>query len=296
MNLIKKTNIDFLGKRKWMYIFSVVVILVGMGAFAVRGRGNFGVDFVGGDMLRIATKMPSSVIAIRQAVGHLDLSEIVVQEVGSTNDQFIIKSPPGTAEKIAAGLAAELGPDSIEVKGRSEVSPSMSTSLRKRAMMAFFIGLLGMLVYITIRFEFHFAACATLAIFHDLFFVVGIMAMLGFVVDTQMIAALLTVAGFSVNDTIVVFDRIRETMRKTRSTNYIELFNTAINETLSRTILTGLSSIVMVLLIFLFGGESLRGFSLTLFVGFVMGMYSSVFIATSFLVDWQRKGAYKLRL
>ena len=120
--------------------------------------------------------------------------------------------------------------------------------------------------------------------------------MLGYVIDTQIIAALLTIAGVSINDTIVIFDRIRESMRKTRSSNYIELFNQAINETLSRTVLTGITTITMVLLLFFLGGESLRGFSLALCIGFVVGTYSSIFIATSLLVDWQRKGSYKLRL
>ncbi|MFA5645111.1 MAG: protein translocase subunit SecF [Candidatus Ratteibacteria bacterium] len=296
MELIKKTNFDFLGKRKWAYLFSLTVILAGIITFAIRGKSNFGVDFVGGDMLRIGTKAPSSVVHVRQAVSRLNLSEIVVQEVGSTHDQFIIKSPPNTAMKIAALLTEEFGPDFVEVKGRSEVSPSMSVSLRNRALMAFFIGLFGMLIYITIRFEFHFATCATLAIFHDLLFVVGVMVMLGYVIDTQIIAALLTIAGVSINDTIVIFDRIRESMRKTRSSNYIELFNQAINETLSRTILTGITTIIMVLLLFFLGGESLRGFSLALCIGFVVGTYSSIFVATSLLVDWQRKGSYKLRL
>jgi len=169
-------------------------------------------------------------------------------------------------------------------------------TLRKKSLFAFLVGIIGILIYLTIRFEFHFATCATISIFHDLLIILAILAFSGKSIDGTIIAALLTIAGYSVNDTVVVFDRVRENIRKTRSKNYFELFNLSINETISRTLLTGLSVIVVVILLFFFGGEPLKDFAYTLFFGFIFGTYSSIFVASAILVDWQKKSAFRLNL
>ncbi len=296
MELIKKTNIDFMGKRKWFYIFSLAIIVIGMTVFGIRGRANFGVDFVGGDLLQIKLVSPASVADVRDQLKNLNIPEITVQEVGTEHNEFIIKSSPDTADRIINALESNYGKENIEVLSKSVVSPSMSVTLRKKSLFAFLVGIIGILIYLTIRFEFHFATCATISIFHDLLIILAILAFSGKSIDGTIIAALLTIAGYSVNDTVVVFDRVRENIRKTRSKNYFELFNLSINETISRTLLTGLSVIVVVLLLFFFGGEPLKDFAYTLFFGFIFGTYSSIFVASAILVDWQKKSAFRLNL
>lgn len=296
MGLIKNPNIDFIGKRKWPYIFSLVVIVVGMTVFGFRGRANFGVDFVGGDLVQIKFALTSSVAKVREDLKKLNIPEITVQEIGTQQNEFIIKSPPGTSDKIIGALETVYGKENVEVLAKSEISPSMSVALRKKALTAFFVGLVGILLYLTIRFEFHFAVCATIAIFHDLLVVIAILALSKKVIDGTIIAALLTIAGYSVNDTIVIFDRIRENLRKTRSKNYAELFNQSINETLSRTVLTVLTVIVVDILLFIFGGEPLKNFAYTLLFGFFFGAYSSIFVASAILIDWQKSAAFRFRL
>ncbi|MCS7181268.1 MAG: protein translocase subunit SecF, partial [bacterium] len=184
----------------------------------------------------------------------------------------------------------------ILIKGVSVVSPSMSITLRKRAIKAFLIGLIGILIYLTIRFEFRFAVAATIAIFHDILVVLSFLAFTGKQIDGFVLAALLTIAGYSVNDTVVIFDRIRENLRKTRSTDYLTIFNKSINETLSRTILTVLTTLFVVLTIFFFGGETLHTFAFCLIVGFIFGTYSSIFIASAIVIDWLKKSSARLKL
>jgi preprotein translocase SecF subunit len=296
MELIKKTNFDFLGKRKVWYLFSGVIILAGISVFIMRGNANFGVDFIGGDLLQVRFKTPTSVAVVRGELDKLGISDITVQEIGTAGNEYVIKSPPQTSARIVERLNSIMTQSGVEVLGESQVSPAMSSALKKRALLAFFGGLFGILLYLTVRFEFHFAACATIATFHDLLFVIAIIAFSRKAIDGPIIAALLTIAGYSVNDTIVIFDRIRENVRKTRSTNYQAVFNQAINETLSRTVLTVLTVLFVDLLLFLLGGEALRNFAYTLLFGFILGAYSSIFIASALLIDWQRRTGFKIKI
>ncbi|MGC8805655.1 MAG: protein translocase subunit SecF [Candidatus Ratteibacteria bacterium] len=296
MELIKNTRIDFIGRRKWAYLFSLVIIVIGMTMFGLKGKANFGIDFIGGDIVQIRLSQPGSVAVVRKEIENLNIPEITVQEVGTEHNEFIIKSPPATSDRILATLETKFGKENIQTLAKSVISPSMSVTLRKRALTAFFAGLVGILLYLTIRFEFHFAVCATIAIFHDLLIVIAILALSNKIIDGTIIAALLTIAGYSVNDTIVIFDRVRENLRKTRSKNYVEIFNLSINETLSRTVLTVLTVIFVDIMLFIFGGEPLKNFAYTLLFGFFFGAYSSIFIASAILIDWQRKSAFRFKL
>jgi len=295
MELVKKTNFDFMGKRKIAYLFSIIVILWGMTTFFIRGKKNFGVDFTGGDLLQIAFKNSISVSEIRDTLSTLNIGSFTVQTVGTEEKEVIIKSNPNTSDTILKAIQQKYGQD-IEIKNKTIISPSMSTSLRNKALFSFLLGIIGILIYLAIRFEFRFAVGATVAIFHDLLFVISILAIAGKQIDSTIIAALLTIAGYSVNDTVVIFDRIRENVRKTRSDNYIDIFNLSINETLSRIILTGLTTILVVILFFFFGGESLHDFSFSLLVGFIIGTFSSVFVAPSLVIEWHRIRPYKIKL
>ncbi len=296
MDIIKNTNFDFMGKRKIAYVFSLVVIVVGIIFFGIRGKANFGVDFVGGDMLNIEFTEGVDASEIRAIIRDLNIGYYSVQVLGVENKEFIIKSGPETQDKIINAFSDKYGSDRFTVKAKSMVSPSMSVSLRKKALLAFITGMIGILLYLTIRFEFRFAVGATVAIFHDILFVVSILVLTKQQIDASVIAALLTIAGYSVNDTVVIFDRVRENIRKYRGDDYTVVFNKSINETLSRTLLTGLTTIFVVICLFLFGGESLHVFSFCLLIGFVIGTYSSIFVATSLLIDWHRIQPHKFNV
>jgi len=298
MEIIKSPNFNFIGKKNIVYIFSCVVIIWGMVVLAMRGKDNFGVDFVGGDMLNVEFKQSTSVNDIRARLKELNIGSFSVQVLGTEGKEFIIKSGPNTSEKIVEALSQIYGTegDAFSIKGKSSVSPSMSVSLRKKAFYAFILGMIGILIYITVRFEFRFAVGATLAIFHDILFVVAVLALTRKQIDASVIAALLTIAGYSVNDTVIIFDRIRENIRKTRSDDYFTLFNKSINETLSRTILTVLTTLFVVFLLFLMGGETLHTFAFCLLVGFVIGTYSSVFIASAIVIDWHKWKPHKFKV
>jgi preprotein translocase subunit SecF len=298
MELIKNTSFNFIGKRNIAYIFSLIVIVWGMVVFGMRGKENFGVDFVGGDMLNLEFAEKVSAAELRETIRGSDTGYYSVQALGVEGREFIIKSSPGTSERIINVLSEKYGGAgaSFTIKGRSFVSPSMSVMLRKKALYAFIIGIIGILLYLTIRFEFRFAVGATLAIFHDMLFVVAVLALTKKQIDATAIAALLTVAGYSVNDTVVIFDRIRENIRKTRSIDYVTVFNNSINETLSRTILTSLTTLFVVSFLLFRGGEALHIFSFSLLIGFLIGTYSTVFIAASVLIDWHRFRPHKFKV
>jgi len=299
MELIKNTHFDFLGKRKIAYVFSCAVIIWGMVVFGMRGKQNFGVDFIGGDMLNMEFSRGISAAEIRGYLKNLNIGYYSVQALGAEGREFIIKSSPGTSRKIVEyfeGMEAGTPEKSFTVKGESSVAPSMSISLRKKALYAFAAGILGILLYLTVRFEFRFAFGATLAIFHDMIFVVAVLALTKRQIDASVIAALLAVAGYSVNDTVVIFDRIRENIRKTRSNDYATVFNNSINEALSRTIFTALTTLFVIFLLFFMGGETLHAFSFSLLIGISIGTYSSIFIASALLVDWHRLSPHKFKV
>ena len=294
MELIKNPNFDFIGKRKITYLLSLCLIIAGMLSFIKRGKNNFGVDFTGGDILHVEFDKKIDAAEIRKILKDLKIANFTVQILGKERKEVIIRTSPGDSDKILSFL--EKKGENFVLKEKSVISPSMSKTLMKKAILAFVLGLVGILFYITIRFEFRFAVGATVAIFHDLLVVLSVLAILKKQIDATVIAALLTIAGYSVNDTVVVFDRIRENLKKTRSTDYIEVFNRSINETLSRTILTSLTTLFVVFCIFFFGGEALHNFSLALIAGFITGTYSSIFIASSLLIDWHRVKPHRFKL
>ncbi|MCM8785368.1 MAG: protein translocase subunit SecF [Candidatus Omnitrophica bacterium] len=295
MELIKTTNFNFMGKRKFFYFFSLLIIIFGIPFMIIRGEKNFGVDFVGGDLINIEFNQKIDVANLRKTIAQENIGSFTVQELGTEGKNYIIRLPQKTSDLVLERLKNNFGENFI-IKGKSIISPSMSISLRKKAIKAFLIGLIGILIYLTIRFEFKFAVGAVVALFHDILVVLSILVMTGKQIDGMVIAALLTIIGYSVNDTVVVFDRIRENARKTRTTDYIALFNKSINETLSRTILTGLTTIFVVLCLFFFGGESLHTFSFCLLLGIVFGTYSSIFIASAIVVDWLKRSSVRLKI
>ncbi len=296
MNIIRGTNFNFLRRRRLAYLLSGIVILLGLTVFGMRGQGNFGADFTGGDILKVKFESPTSVSDLRAGIGGLDIGHYTVQALGAEGLDYMIRSNTDTSDDIVSFFREKHGREGVTVLSQSVVSPAMSATLRRRAVTAFIIGLAGILVYLTVRFEFRFAVGATAAIFHDILFVVSIIALAGKQIDAIVIAALLTVAGYSVNDTVVVFDRIRENMRKTRSGDYLDIFNSSINQILSRTILTSLTTLFVVFCLFILGGEALSLFSLALLIGIGIGTYSSIYIASALIIDWDKISPHKFKI
>ncbi|MCM8806806.1 MAG: protein translocase subunit SecF [Candidatus Omnitrophica bacterium] len=295
MELIKNTNFDFLSKRKIFYVFSTSLIIIGLIFLIIKGEKNFGVDFVGGDLINIEFKEKIDIVTLRKLISEIKIGSFTVQELGTTKKNYLMRLPSKTSDIVIQKLKEKFG-DTFTVKGKSVISPSMSITLRKKALKAFLIGLIGILIYLTIRFEFKFAVGATIAVFHDILIVLSVLILTGKQIDGMIIAGLLTIVGYSVNDTVVIFDRIRENIRKTRSTDYLSVFNKSINETLSRTLLTVLTTLFVAFTIFLFGGETLHNFAFCLMIGFIFGTYSSIFIASAIVIDWIEKSSSRLKI
>jgi SecD/SecF fusion protein len=294
-NLIKATHIDFLGKRKAAITFSFVVIVASLALFAVRGEKNFGVDFVGGDRLVLAAQSKPSDGAVREALKPLNL-DIVVQTEKSADREFLtIRSPKGTGEQIATHLGTAMPEAGFHKEQLESVGGLVGKELAVGSLVALGLGILGILIYVSVRFELSFAVGAIVALLHDVIITLGVFSLLGRELSLVIVGAILTIAGYSVNDTIVVFDRIREKIKAGDRGSVASLMNAAVNETLSRTILTGGVTLMTTAILFAFGGPVLADFAATILIGVVVGTYSSIYIAAPIVLWWSGKSGEALR-
>lgn len=299
MDLFKKTNFDFL-RWKWPAIaFSLVVILAGVVATIAKGGLPLGIDFSGGTIVIVEFDQGVGEDAVRDAIAGLP-GEKVVQQYGDRADhQILIRLPQsgpeeGTsleegAKAVVAALEANVGKPTVI--GQELVGPVIGRELQQRGVNAFIFAMAGILVYIGVRFRFSFAVGAIIATAHDILVTVAFLVFFGYDLSLNVIAAMLTITGYSVNDTIVIFDRVRENLRFMRRDKLENLVNTSINQTLSRTIITAGTTFFAVLALYVFGGEVLRGFAFTMVVGIISGTYSTVFIAAPIaLLISERRG------
>jgi preprotein translocase subunit SecF len=281
------TRIDFM--RYWHACFwtSIATIFLSVALFFTVGL-NYGVDFKGGTMVEVQTKSgaPANIQAMRNQLGGLGLGAIQIQEFGTSNDVLIrIEQQPGGEEAQQAALRKivdALGTDYVQ-RRVEVVGPAVSAELRRTGIIAVLCAIIAIIAYVWFRFEWQFAVGTILALTHDVLLVVGIFALFQFEFDLSIVAALLTILGYSVNDTVVISDRIRENLRKYKRMEIRELLNLSINETLSRTILTGFTTLVVLLALFIFGGSVLRYFTLAMLLGVIIGTYSSIYIAAPVL-------------
>jgi preprotein translocase subunit SecF len=281
------THINFMRFRDICFWASIVAIVVSMALFFVRGL-NYGVDFKGGTMIEVQTASggPADIQSMRTQLGGLGLGDVQIQEFGGSNEVLIRieqQADDETAQQVAMRKVIDaLG--SAYVQRRVEVvGPAVSAELRRTGIIAVLAAILAIIAYVWFRFEWQFAAGTILSLIHDVTVVVGIFSLFQLEFDLGIVAALLTILGYSVNDTVVVSDRIRENLRKYKRMELRELLNLSINETLSRTILTGVTTIVVLLALFIFGGSVMRYFTLAMLLGVVIGTYSSIFIAAPVL-------------
>ncbi|HHY92078.1 MAG TPA: protein translocase subunit SecF [Firmicutes bacterium] len=280
-------HFDFIGRSKLWLTLSALVILAGLVGFVVNGGLNLGLDFKGGTLLQLQFTKPVSVDQVRTTLAAYGLGSSGIQLSGENT--VIIRThslPDQERQNLLAGLKTKLG--DYKVLRAENIGAVMSEELRNNAFLAVVISCVLMLIYITLRFEFKFAVAGILALVHDVLITVGLFALFRVEVDSTFVAAILTILGYSINDTIVVFDRIREHLKARRKGTLAELVNSSINETLARSINTVLTTLFSVIALLLFGGETTKVFALALFIGLISGAYSSIFIASPIWYLWRQ--------
>lgn len=288
---MKTFYIDFMKYRRLSLMASLVLVVVSLGLVAVKGL-NLGIDFTGGNVLQVEFPSEASVGDVREILASVGQEGAVIQAYSDTGMIVRTGSDDDKArESVTSALKAKY-PD-MHIVGIEKVGPVVGAELRKEAMIALGLALGGILIYISVRFQFRFAVVSVLALVHDSIITLGIFSLTGMEVSSSFIAAILTIVGYSLNDSIVVLDRVRENWRTLKTDGMITLLNNSINETLSRTINTSLTTLLPLVALFLWGGHVLRGFSFALLVGIIVGTYSSIFVVASLLAGWWTKSPQK---
>jgi SecD/SecF fusion protein len=299
LHLISAQNINFLGKGFIACMCSLALLLAGAAAFYKRGERNFGVDFRGGDLITLSAPGKIDIGQVRGALKPIGLADASIQESTQVGRSYItIRTPLNTSDKVEKQVMQTLPGSGFRVEGSERVGALVGGELAKNSLIALGLGILGILIFVTFRFQLSFAVGAIVALLHDVLMTVGVFALFGRELTLTIVGAVLTVAGYSINDTIVVYDRIREGLASGRRGTIEEIMNSSINQTLSRTILTSTVTLIPILCLFLFGGAVLRDFSLAIIIGVVVGTYSSIFIASPIVLWWTRArggGATALR-
>ncbi len=310
--LFKHPNINFISLRKYAFALSLVVIIGGMSLFAIRAANQtkalannqteeatslltkpiYGIDLTGGDMLWLEFSNKVSVAQIRAALTTENISESSIQEIQGQDSgescQVLIRSPFNSSTNAVIALAKQFPANQPVVLEVNRIGPSIGTELKGKALGWILLALVVIVLYIWWRFEFRFGIAAIIALAHDVLVTLAVFAVTDFQINLGVIAALLTIIGYSLNDTIVVFDRIREDMRLVKDASFSEIINMSINQTLSRTTLTSLTTLFVVLCLFLFGGAVIKDFAFALMVGIITGTYSSIFVASPLLLLWHK--------
>ena len=289
LHLISAKNINFLGKGFLACMCSLALILAGATSFYIRGERNFGVDFRGGDLVTLSSPNKIDIGQVRDALKPIGLADASIQESAQAGKNYItIRSPLNTSDKVEKQVIQTVPAAGFHVERSERVGALVGGELAKNSLIALGLGILGILIYVTLRFELSFAVGAIVALLHDVIITVGVFSLLGRELTLTMVGAVLTIAGYSINDTIVVYDRIREGLASGRRGTIEQIMNESINQTLSRTILTSTVTLIPILCLFMFGGAVLRDFSLAIIVGVVVGTYSSIFIASPIVLWWTR--------
>ena len=285
--MIKKI-IPFNNLYKTCNLASIILIIISLLLLLIKGL-NYGVDFKGGTLIEIKTNDKNiSISDLRKSFNKMNLGDVTVKHFGSEND-FIVKfekrnsNKSNFIEEIKNKLTNYIG-DNYDFRRVENIGPKVSSELLKSGVIAIGLSLAAMLIYIWIRFEWQFSLGAIIAIFHDVIITLGIFSLFSFEINLSIVAAVLTIIGYSMNDTVVIFDRVRENLKKYLDIEIFELTNISINETLSRTIITSITTLIALLSIYFFGGQILKGFSLAMILGVIFGTYSSIFIANPILI------------
>jgi len=294
MELIRKTDIDFMGLRRYTLMVSGALVLLGFyGMFQIfTGRANLGIEIAGGTSIQLRFEQPVGMEDVRKVLTAEGVGEASLQAVPGENILIIKVGTRGMGEKMVGDRTVDLlrknfPSNPITVESMSEIGPAIGKKLRTDAIFALTVSALAIMIYLAWRFEFKFGVAATIATFHDVVTLVGIFTLLGKEIDLLFITALLTIGGYSLTDTVVVFDRIRENIRLRKKATFSETVNLSVNEVLSRTVITALTTFMACVALLFLGGVVLRDFAFALAVGIVVGTYSSVFVASPIVAVWR---------
>ena len=286
--LNRKTNIDFMSRRKIALVFSTVMIIASIASLATRGL-NFGLDFTGGTLIEVGFQTAPDTTDVRNNLSDAGFDSIV-QTYGAATD-IVVRIPPSEFEESSAELSTRvLAALSQGVEGEIEmrrvefVGPQVGDELKEQGILAVIYAMVGVFLYVMFRFQWRFSVGAVAALFHDIMISIGVISLVQIEFDLTVVAAILAVVGYSLNDTIVLFDRIRENFPRYRKRQPVDVVNTSINETLSRTLMTSTTTLMVLLALFFFGGEIIHGFAFTLITGVVIGTYSSIYVASTALL------------
>jgi preprotein translocase subunit SecF len=297
LQILHKTNINFMGWKNISFTVSGLLIALGIiGLIQVsRGKANLGIDFVGGTTMQLSFKEQMPVEKARAALDKSGFVGASIQQVGEGNKILIrVRESEGTSDKIQNLFKQEFPNNAFEVESIMEIGPVIGKAVQRDALVAITVSMIAIILYIAFRFEFKFGVAAAIATIHDVFAVLGIFYILNWEINLLIVTALLTLAGYSLTDTVVVFDRIRENLKRNKKDPLPQLVNNSINEVLSRTIITSLTVVIVLIPLVLFGGEVLHDFSIALLMGVIVGTYSSIFVASPLLVVWHAKSGGRL--
>ena len=292
LRLFGQTKFDFIGKRKFFYVLSVIVIAVGLVSYFKKGSQVYGIDFAGGQLQEYSFNSAPVIEEVRKVLKETGLGDASIQQFKDNPRVVLIRTTEDKSEILTDSLREAFPEQGIEALRIERVGPVAGQHLKKKALSALFWALIGILAYVTIRFKhINFAIAGVVALFHDLLVTLGFLAMTGRQIDLLSITALLTIAGYSINDTIVIYDRVRENSRSMKRLTLYELINLSVNQTLARTVLTTFITLLVVIALLFYGGAVLNTFAFALFVGFISGIYSTIYIASPLVLAWNRKGS-----
>jgi len=289
--LNKKTNIDFMGKRKIAFVLSAVLIVSSIVILATKDL-NFGLDFTGGTLIEVSYATAPEISDVRENLANAGMTDAVVQTFGAASD-IVVRIPPKDVEgensaeisTIVLGALQQDVEGEVVMRRVEFVGPQVGDELTEQGILAVVYALIGIFLYVMIRFQWRFSVGAVTALVHDIIVTMGVLALLQVEFDLTVVAALLAVIGYSLNDTIVLFDRIRENFPRLRKATSLEVVNTSVNETLSRTLMTSITTLLVLSALFIFGGEIIHAFAFTLIVGVLVGTYSSIYVASTTLLE-----------
>ncbi len=295
MELFAEADYNIIDKRKFGAILSGVLIVIGLLSIVFHNGLRLGIDFQGGTLMQLQFEQPVGISEVRTAMEEVGFGSAEIQRFGTPQELLIrVLSLSGeeghrASEQIQASISEQLSGNPFEVRRLEEVGPEIGGELQTQAVLAILSALLGIVLYISIRFEFKFAIAAIIALVHDILITLGVFSLLNLEIGLSIIAAFLTIVGYSLNDTIVVFDRVRENLKAMRREAYDSLVNTSINQSLSRTVVTSVTTFMVVLVLYLGGGEVIKNFAFALIIGVVIGTYSSIFVASPVIVEWEAR-------
>ena len=290
MEFIKPgTNFDFVGKRNIAIGISIALIIISILSIVMHKGLNFGIDFAGGTIIQVKFTKTTGADVIRKTFQNIKIDDAIIQEIGQ-NEVIVRTNQPMTKElqaKVEEAMNGQFGTGNFEIRRIEFVGPKVGKDLTNKAILAIVFAWIGMLIYIAWRFEFRYGLGAIVALIHDTIITIGVLSLLNKEFTLVIVAALLTIIGYSINDTIVVFDRIRENRKKDLKKSLAEIINSSVNETLSRTILTAVTVFLVLLALFFLGGPVIHDFAFALLIGIVVGTYSSIFIASPIVLYFE---------